>query len=519
MTEKPDIILIVTDQQRYDTIHALGAGHMDTPNIDRLVERGVSFANCHVTAPSCVPCRASLFTGYYPHTNGVLANGQPWSRTWVSDLSAAGYHTMNIGKMHTIPYDAKAGFEERFIVENKDRYLEGRWFFDDWDKALAAHGLKKQQREEYRNRNDYRDRLGAFTWDLPAALQSDNFVGGAARWWLETKPVKKPLFLVVGFPGPHPPYDPTPEMAEKYMDRDVPVPQVAAEDLEQLPPALVEKRHHDVAVDHDSVAWKLEPTAEELRRMRAYYYANVEMIDRQVGEILDAIEARGRMENTIVVFTSDHGDCLGDHGLSQKWAPYEEVTRVPLIVCAPQRFGGGREVDALVQLFDLGPDDPGMGGRDARPDIRGDIAQPGARGPRLRGPLARLLRAGWGREPHRRALPDDGSVEDAQAGALPGAALRPALRPDGRPGGAGEPLGRSRRGRAQARVVGGADELARGQRRRHAERAPADRGAAGRTTHAAELRGRAVQDHVWHRAAPTTMAGAFAASIPRAVEC
>ena len=355
MTQKPDIVLIVTDQQRYDTIRALGAGHMDTPNIDRLVERGVSFTNCHVTAPSCVPCRASLFTGYYPHTNGVLANGQPWSRTWVSDLTAAGYHTVNIGKMHTIPYNAKAGFEERFIVENKDRYLEGRWFFDDWDKALAAHGLKKQQREQYRKRDDYRDRLGAFTWDLPSALQSDNFVGGAAKWWLETKPVEKPLFLVVGFPGPHPPYDPTPEMAEKYMDRDVPVPQVAAEDLDQLPPALVEKRHHDVAVDHDSVAWKLEPSAEELRRMRAYYYANVEMIDRQVGEILDAIEARGRMENTIVVFTSDHGDCLGDHGLSQKWAPYEEVTRVPLIVCAPQRFGGAREVDALVQLFDLGP--------------------------------------------------------------------------------------------------------------------------------------------------------------------
>lgn len=355
MPAAPDIVFIITDQQRYDTIAALGASHMDTPNIDRLAKNGVAFTDCHVTAPSCVPCRASLFTGYYPHTNGVLANGQPWSRTWVSDLADAGYHCVNIGKMHTIPYDAKAGFHERYVVENKDRYLEGRWFFDEWDKALASHGLKKQQREEYRKRADYKDRLGAFTWDLPPALQSDNFIGDTTCWWLETKPVEKPLFLVVGFPGPHPPYDPTPEMAEKYMNRDVPVPDVSDEELADLVDPWVAKREHDVEVDHDSVAWKLDPTPEELHRMRAYYYANVEMIDTQVGRILDTLEARGNMDNTIVIFTSDHGDNLGDHGLIQKWAPYDEVTRVPLIISAQGRFDGGREVTELVQLFDLGP--------------------------------------------------------------------------------------------------------------------------------------------------------------------
>jgi arylsulfatase A-like enzyme len=355
MTSQPDIIFIMTDQQRYDTIRALGASHMDTPNIDRLVETGVSFTQCHVTAPSCVPCRASIFTGYYPHTTGVLANGQPWSRTWVSSLADAGYYCVNVGKMHTIPYDAKAGFHERFVVENKDRYLEGRWFFDEWDKALAAHGLKKQQREQYRQRPDYKDRLGSFTWDLPAPLHSDNFVGDTACWWLRTKPVEKPLFMVIGFPGPHPPYDPTPDMAEKYMDREVPLPDVTEDELADLPPPWVEKRVHDVEVDHDSVSWKLSPTRDELHRMRAYYYANVEMIDAQVGRIIDALEARGNLDNTIIIFTSDHGDNLGDHGLVQKWAPYEQVTRVPLIVSSPGRFDGGRSVDAMVQLFDIGP--------------------------------------------------------------------------------------------------------------------------------------------------------------------
>ncbi|MEM9429876.1 MAG: sulfatase-like hydrolase/transferase [Pseudomonadota bacterium] len=355
MTTAPDIVFIITDQQRYDTIAALGASHMDTPNIDRLAKTGVSFSQCHVTAPSCVPCRASLFTGYYPHTNGVLANGQPWSRTWVSALADAGYHCVSIGKMHTIPYDAKAGFQERYVVENKDRYLEGRWFFDEWDKALASHGLRKQQREDYRKRPDYTDRLGAFTWDLPPRLHSDTFVGDTACWWLKTKPVDKPLFLVVGFPGPHPPYDPTPDLAEKYMARDVPLPDVSEAELADLAAPWVEKRQHDVEIDHDSVAWKLNPSTEELRRMRAYYYANVEMIDQEVGHILDTLETRGNMDNTIVIFTSDHGDNLGDHGLSQKWAPYDCVTRVPLIVSAPGRFGAARSVDALVQLFDLAP--------------------------------------------------------------------------------------------------------------------------------------------------------------------
>lgn len=355
MSDKPDIIMIITDQQRYDTIRALGYDHMDTPNIDRLAKRGVTFTNCHVTAPSCVPCRASLFSGYYPHTNGVIANGQPWSRTWVSDLAEAGYQTVNIGKMHTIPYNAPAGFDERYVVENKDRFMEGRYYFDEWDKALASQGLKKQQREEYRKRPDYKDRLGAFTWDLKPEMHSDNFIGNTTKWWLETKPVEKPLFLVVGFPGPHPPYDPTPDYAEKYLNRDVPLPDVTQADLDNLPPPFVEKRHHDVDVDHDSVSWKLEPTREEMHRMRAYYYANVEMIDQQVGEILDTLEARGRLENSIIIFTSDHGDCLGDHGLSQKWAPYEEVTRVPLIISAPAHFSGGRDIDELVQLFDLGP--------------------------------------------------------------------------------------------------------------------------------------------------------------------
>jgi len=124
MSEQPNIILIITDQQRFDTIRALGFPYMTTPNLDRLVTEGVTFTNCFVTAPSCAPSRASLFTGYFPHTTGILKNADLWQHTWVELLADSGYYCVNVGKMHTFPYQTSAGFHERFVVENKDRYLE-----------------------------------------------------------------------------------------------------------------------------------------------------------------------------------------------------------------------------------------------------------------------------------------------------------------------------------------------------------------------------------------------------------
>mgnify|MGYP005844473077 CR=1 FL=1 len=354
--ERPNIIFIITDQQRFDTIAALGFPYMDTPNLDRLVNEGVTFTNCHITAPSCAPSRASIFTGYYPHTTGILKNADRWTRSWVEDLAAAGYYCVNVGKMHTSPFETPLGFHERFVVENKDRYLEGRYYFDEWDKALAANGLVKQQRTLYRKRADYDERLGAFEWELPEHLHSDMFVGDFACWWLKAKPkFQQPLFMQIGFPGPHPPYDPTPEYAAPYLAKTLPLPQVSEEELANQPPPFRAMRRHNAEVDHDSVVHLLNPTKAQLHRQRAYYLANVTMIDRKIGELLTTLEERGYLENSVVIFTSDHGDALGDHGHSQKWTMYDIITRMPLIVWAPGRFGGGRQLDGLCQLMDIGP--------------------------------------------------------------------------------------------------------------------------------------------------------------------
>lgn len=355
---RPNIVLIITDQQRYDTISALGYPYMETPNLDRMVNEGVAFTNCHITAASCVPSRASFFKGYYPHNTGVMRNGDAWSSTWVERLADSGYRCVNIGKMHTIPFDAPAGFHERYVVENKDRYMEGRYYFDEWDKALAAHGLVKQQRELYRKRDDYKERLGAFEWELPEHLHSDVFVGNMAKWWVETYPLTEPLFLQVGFPGPHPPYDPIARYAEPYLKKDLPLPAPSAEEIESLPAAYKTLRQHNIDVDHDSLVWSASPTKEQLQRMWAYYLANVTMIDEKIGELIQSLDRKGYLDNAVIFFVSDHGDCLGDHGQIQKWTFYEEIIKSPCIVWSKNPdlvCGGGRKVDGLCQLFDLGP--------------------------------------------------------------------------------------------------------------------------------------------------------------------
>lgn len=352
---RPNIIFIITDQQRFDTINALGASHVDTPNLDRLVREGVSFNNCFITAPSCAPSRASLFTGYYPHTTGILKNADTWRRGWVERLSGSGYHTVNIGKMHTFPFETPLGFHERYVVENKDRYLEGRYYFDEWDKALQAQGLVKQQREFYRKLPNYQEALGAFEWKLPESMHPDMFVGNMAAWWLRTYPKTEPLFMEIGFPGPHPPYDPTEQYLKPYLEREIPLQEVKQEDLDNQPPPFKAMRVHNHEVDHDSVVHLLNPTEEQRRRQRAHYLANVTMIDQQVGQLIDTLETQGYLDNTVIIFTSDHGDCLTDHGHSQKWTMYDTITRVPAIVWAPGRFAGGRQLDGLCQLMDFGP--------------------------------------------------------------------------------------------------------------------------------------------------------------------
>ncbi|MDA0711754.1 MAG: sulfatase-like hydrolase/transferase, partial [bacterium] len=186
-------------------------------------------------------------------------------------------------------------------------------------------------------------------------MHSDFFVGNMAAWWLDTYPSTEPLFLQIGFPGPHPPYDPIARHAESYLGKELPILGLRDGDLEGQPPPFHELRKRKVEMDNDSIAHVLNPTPEQVKRQRAYYLANVTMIDEKVGEIMAALDRNGYLENAVVIFTSDNGDCLCDHGHSQKGVMYDAATHVPAVVWSPGRFEGGRRIDGLCQWIYLGP--------------------------------------------------------------------------------------------------------------------------------------------------------------------
>lgn len=360
MNKQPNIILIMTDQQRFDTIGELGAPWMKTPVLDKMAREGAAFTNCYVTSPVCVGSRASLFTGMYPHATGVFTNFHPWEPSWVGWLADAGYHCVNIGKMHINPYDAKGGFHQRFFVENKDRPLfldeHPRALYDEWDKALHARKLEKPSRysRHQKDPEGYRNALGAFPWDLDEDMHPDMFIGDHALWWLRERKSQNPLFLQIGFPGPHPPYDPLPRYLDQYRDVDIPVPSPTAQELSAQPPSHATLRGNMIRSNYDSVAWKEGATREELLRIRRHYAANVTMIDNKVGQIMQVLDERGYLDNALVIFTSDHGDALGDHGHIQKWTMYDCSVRVPLIVWSRSMVAPRRN-DSLVQLIDIAP--------------------------------------------------------------------------------------------------------------------------------------------------------------------
>lgn len=362
MSKFPNIILIMTDQQRFDTIRALGAASYITPNLDRLVREGMTFDNCYCAAPTCMPSRAALFNCKFPGRTGVYSNSDSWGESWVSRLADAGYHCVNVGKMHTYPYDTPCGFHQRYVVENKDRRCDrmgldnhcGR-FEDELDKFFAWNGLKKPERKFFaENFPDYYDAVGCFTWPYEERFHHDAFVGDMAQRVIERRTTDEPLFLQIGFPGPHPPFDPPQRFLDMYDEEAFSGDIISAEEAAQQPRAQRMFRERGHTRGMDGVIWPVEPTPAQIRRMRKSYAANVTMIDEKIGQIMDRLQQGGYLDDAIVIFTSDHGECLGDHRLFEKWCMYDCITRIPMILWSSgERVPRGKRTDALLQQFDI----------------------------------------------------------------------------------------------------------------------------------------------------------------------
>ncbi|MFW6457682.1 MAG: sulfatase [Planctomycetota bacterium] len=358
--KQPNILFIMTDQMRADAMSCSG-DWVKTPNLDRIAREGVRFSNAVTNSPVCIPARVSLATGRYPHNTAVWNNTyhdmSPDTSTWMQAVREAGYRTSVFGKTHLHHHQGDLREREHLIhAYGLDDVNEiggprastrvGSYMTERW----AEKGLWRAYKE------DYDERFSHKPWVvrpsvLPLEEYADVYVGQRAREYLEGYEREEPWFCWVSFGGPHEPWDTPEPYASMYDPADMPRPAGAKEGIDgsflngRLGGLMEEKCSCDM-------------TEEEIAAMRANYAANVTLIDDQIGDILDTVEQRNELDNTVIVFCSDHGEMNGDHGLIYKNQFLNGALRVPLLLRTPEtlkRQGDGRVCDSPVEWFDLGP--------------------------------------------------------------------------------------------------------------------------------------------------------------------
>jgi arylsulfatase A-like enzyme len=356
-SKRPNILWICTDQQRYDTIGALGNKHIRTPNIDRLVKSGTAFTHAFCQSVICTPSRSSFLTGMYPSTIHACINGSDhWDEAApliTKTLADIGYDCGLVGKFHL----SSAMAHEPELRPKDDGY---RIF---WYCHAPHQGIGKG--------NQYTDWLTSIGQDYNKLKEKYGFI--PAKWhqttWCANKTIEfvnekhnGPWLFSVNIYDPHGPLDPP----QEYVDRF---------DIESLPEPLF--RESDLAAqqrlaDINFQTKVKKPSYPNAKIKLAKYWAQIELIDENIGRILEALEKSGQRENTVVIFTSDGGDMAGDHGLSKKGCRfYEGLVRVPLIFSWPGHIKQGLKSDALVELVDIAPTLLEMTGQSVPKDMQG----------------------------------------------------------------------------------------------------------------------------------------------------
>jgi choline-sulfatase len=374
MSRAPNILILMADQLTPGALAAYGNRVTRTPHLDRLAQSGVVFDSAYCNSPLCAPARYSLLTGRLPSAHGGYDNAAALSSeavTYAHLLRLAGYRTILAGKMHFIGADQLHGFEERLTT---DIYPADFAWTPDW----RAPGVRPSW---YHNMASV---LEAGPCVRSNQLDFDDEVVHAARqklFDLARDGERRPFCLTVSLTHPHDPYAIPQEYWELYRDEDIDAPRVPA-----APP------HEDAHSRRLRGVIDIERTpvdADQVRAARRAYYGAISYVDEQVGKLLRVLEQTGQAEDTIVVFTSDHGDMLGERNLWYKMSFFEPASRVPLIVHAPQRFAA-RRVAASVSTMDLLPtltglagaaaladDAPELAGRSLLPHLRGEAGHDG----------------------------------------------------------------------------------------------------------------------------------------------
>lgn len=342
--KRPNILFLMADQFRADCIGAEGNRVVRTPNLDRLAAEGARFRCAYSCTPSCTPARAALLTGLGPWRNGMLGYsrvGIQYKNEMPRMLRDAGYYTLGIGKMHFHPQRNLHGFHQTILDESgRAQSPDFRSDYRSWFWSLApaldpdATGI---------GWNDYR----GGTYALPESLHPTRWTGDTAVNFLKGYQRKEPFFLTVSFARPHSPYDPPERFMKMYENADV-------------PPAAIGDwaRVNDIKADpKDYALWRGNLGPEQPIKSKRAYYGSVSFIDEQIGRILAVLEERGWLDNTLILFTCDHGDMLGDHHLWRKTHAYEGSARVPMLVRWPASLTAarGQVLAQPVELRDVLP--------------------------------------------------------------------------------------------------------------------------------------------------------------------
>jgi arylsulfatase A-like enzyme len=344
------VLVILTDQFRWDCLGAFGNPQVRTPHLDGLAADAVRFPLSFCSLPVCTPSRYSLLTGLYVHQHGGWGNRStlpPGIDTFAKALRRAGYRTRAVGKMHFTPTYLDAGFDDLELAEQNGA---GR-YDDDYHRELMANGLVNavdliDQEREFRGRapRSYWEQFGAGRSDLPEQWHSTTWIGDRAVRALEGWTGSGNL-LVASFVKPHHPFDP-PAPWDSLYDPD---------ELAPLPGWVDNLPEHDRAYQRGYFPNEaLTPPV--LRRVMAHYYATISQIDHHVGRMLDLLRRRGWYDDTMIVFTADHGEYLGFHHMLLKGGQmYDPLIRVPLLVKFPGNTAAGEARDTLVSNVDVAP--------------------------------------------------------------------------------------------------------------------------------------------------------------------
>lgn len=341
--DRPNILFIFPDQWRGDGLSRLGHPVVETPFLDELAADGTLFRHAYTNSPTCIPARACLVTGQTPGTVGRHAYRDhvpwPYRHTLMRCLRDHGYETMLAGKTHFHPPGATLGFDHLALYDTQRHTPDFRSDYDLW-LAEKSDGLLEDTAQQLNSNS-----MIVHPWTHDEALHANSWTVTAAIDLLESRDDQRPFFLQLGFHRPHPPLDPPAEYMRRFESVD-------------LPPAPVGDW-----VDWEGTRdWRTAPMAGALParlldRARRAYYAQLAHLDFQIGRLLRWLQLRGMADETLVIFSSDHGEHLGDHHLYHKATALEGSARVPMIVRLPHsaKAPRGQVREEPVALHDIMP--------------------------------------------------------------------------------------------------------------------------------------------------------------------